>query len=127
MTQTLSANINGNIPNVAYNDLYLDSDGNISVSYDLQADLEQCAQASKTLLGELIFNTNIGIPYQQAIWIGVPNVQQFNAALRSAFLSIPDVVEVISLLIIQNDAKDINTLNYQAIINTIYGQGEING
>ncbi len=127
MTQTLSANINGNIPNTAYNDLYLDNEGNISVSYDLQAVLEQCSQAAKTLLAELIFNVNVGIPYQQSIWVGVPNIQQFNAALRKSFLSIPDVIEVISLLIIQNDASDINTLNYQAIISTVFGRGELNG
>lgn len=127
MTQTLSANINGTIPNVAYNDLYLDQEGNISVSTDLNALIEECAQAAKTLLGECIYNVNIGIPYQQAVWIGVPNPQQFNAALRNAFLNINGVVEVVSLIVIQSDPADVNTLTFNAEINTIYGLGTLNG
>ena len=127
MTQTLSANINGTLPAIAYNDLYLDKFGNISVSYDLTAITEQCAQAAKTLLGECVLNITVGIPYQQAVWIGVPNPQQFNAALRSAFLSINGVIEVISLIVIQSDPNDVNSLNYNAVINTIYGTGVFSG
>ncbi len=131
-TLTLAANINGTIPNVAYNDLYLDSTGNIATSFDQQALIEQCAQASKTLLDELVFNTTVGIPYPQAVWIGVPNIQQFTAALRSAFLSIDGVLEVIS--IVTSKADDTNfpsplndTLIFNAIIITIYGIGVVNG
>lgn len=131
-TLTLSANINGTIPGVAYNDLYLTSIGNIATSSDQQALLEQCAEASKTLLGELVFNTSVGIPYQQAVWIGVPNIQQFTAALRLAFLSIEGVTEVIS--IVTSQAEDTSrtltfndTLIFTAIIRTIYGVGTVNG
>ena len=127
MAQTLSANINGTIANVAYNDLYLDQDGNISISRDLNALIEECAQVAKTLLGECIYNVNIGIPYQQAVWIGVPNPQQFNASLRNAFLNINGVVEVVSLIVIQNDSSDVNSLAFNASINTIYGIGTLNG
>lgn len=121
--QTLSTNVNNNIPEVAFNDLYLNSDGNISVSYDLQAVLEGCAQAAQTLLDELIFNINQGIPYFQTLWIGVPNIQQFNAALRTAFLNVPNVIEVISLITSQVD----NQLNYSAVIQTAYGPSGVTG
>ncbi len=124
---TLLTTVNGQLIPVAYNDIYLNSMGNIATSFDLQAIVEQCAQAAKSLLSEQILNTNIGIPYQQAVWIGVPNVQQFNASLRSAFLNIDGVTEIISLNIIQNNANDTNTLSYNAIINTIYGIGTVNG
>lgn len=135
MTQTLSANINGTLTQtingivtpIAYNDLYLNKEGNISVSYGLTALVEQCAQAAKTLLGECVLNTTIGIPYQQSVWVGTPNPQQFNAALRNAFLSINGVTEVISLIIIQSDSSDVNSLNYNAVINTIYGTGVFSG
>ena len=121
--QTLSANINNNIPGVAYDDIYLDSNHNISVSYNLQAVLEACAQAAQTVLGEIIFNINQGIPFFQVVWIGVPNIQQYIAALRVAFLNVPNVVEVVSLMTSQID----NNLSYTAVIRTIYGSGGISG
>lgn len=119
--QTLAANVNNNLPNVAPNDLYLDSNGNIAMSFDINAALEACAEAAKTLLGEMVFNVNQGIPYFETVWVGVPNVQQFNAALRTAFLAVPNVVEVVSLITSQEN----NTLSYSAIIRTSFGTGGI--
>lgn len=121
--QTLSANVNNNIPGVAYDDLYLDSNNNISVSYDLEAVLEGCAQAAQTVLGEIIFNVNQGIPFFETVWIGVPNIQQYTAALRVAFLNVPNVVEVVSLMTSQVN----NELTYTAVIRTAFGSGGISG
>lgn len=118
---TLSANVNTNIPNVSFNDLYLDNDGNISLSYDLQAVLQACAQSAQTLLGEMIFNTNQGIPYFQVLWVGVPNIQQFTAALRAAFLAVPNVIEIVSLI----TSQESNNLLYSAVIRTNFGSGAI--
>lgn len=120
---TLSANVNNNLPNVSPNDIYLDADGNISLSFDIQAVLQACAQAAKTILGEMVFNVNQGIPYFQTVWIGVPNIQQFTAALRAAFLTVPNVVEVISLITSQEN----DILTYSAIIRTSYGSGGVTG
>lgn len=135
MALTISANVNGTqtenkngqIVAVAYNDIYLDSSNNIAMAYDQEALLQQCAEASKTLLGELIFNTNIGIPYQEAVWVGVPNLQQFQASLRAAFLSIEGVTEVVGLEVLQGGSNPNDTLAYTAIIKTIYGTGVLNG
>ena len=121
--QTLSANVNNNIPGVAYDDIYLDSNNNISISYDLEAVLEACAQAAQTVLGEIIFNVNQGIPFFQIVWVGVPNLEQYNAALRLAFLNVPNVVEVVSLMISQLN----NNLSYTAVIRTSFGSGGISG
>jgi len=121
--QTLSANVNSTIPGVAFNDIYLNAQGNISLSYDLQAVLQGCAQAAQTVLGEIIFNTNQGIPFFQTIWEGIPNVQQYTAALRVAFLNVPNVVEVVSLMTQQVN----NEFQYTAVIRTIYGSGGISG
>jgi hypothetical protein len=119
--QTLSANVNDSITGVAPNDIYLTPDGNISLSFDIQAALQACAQAAKTLLGEMIFNINQGIPYFQTVWVGVPNIQQFTAALRGAFLAVPNVIEVISLITSQVG----NALTYTAIIRTSFGVGNL--
>lgn len=119
--QTLSANINNSISGVAFNDIYLDGNGNISLSFDLTAVLQACSQASQTLLGECIYNINLGVPYEQALWIGVPNFAQFNASLRIALLQVPGVIEVVSLITSQNN----NTYVYNAMIRTIYGNGVV--
>jgi hypothetical protein len=107
----------------ADNDIYLNMQGNLSLSFDLQAILQDCEQVAKLQLGEAVLNINSGIPYFQTVWNGVPNLQQFTAALRSAFLAVPGVREVISLMTEQVD----DVLTYTAVIRTIYGIGGING
>lgn len=128
MTLTLSANVNGTISGVAYNDMYLDAFGNIATSYDQQAILEQCSQATKTLLGEMVLNTDVGIPYRETMWIGVPKTQQFNAAITNALLSIQGVLEVVSLIATQGgENKSPNEYNFTAIVRTTFGTGVVNG
>ncbi len=127
---TLSANVNNNIPGIGFNDLYMDKQNNIATSTDLQAVLEECAQAARTLLGECIFNLQIGIPYEQVVWVGVPNLEQFSASLRQAFLSIDGVNEVVSLFVQQQSntfvrSQSSDMLLFNAIIQTIYGTGTI--
>ena len=105
------------------NDIYLDSNGNMAIAEDLDAVLQACEQACKTLLGELVLQNNIGIPYFQSVFSGAPNVGVFNASLRSAITSIPGVIQVISLEI-EQVAED---LTYNAAIETQFGRGSING
>lgn len=126
MTQTIAANINNNIAGVAPGDIYLDAQGNIAVVYNQDAVLQACAQAAQTVLGEMIYNTTDGIPFFEAVWVGVPNIQQYAASLRSAFLNVGGgglVTEVVSLIPSQNG----NVLYYSAIIRTIYGTGTLTG
>ena len=115
MTQTLAVNAN--------NDLYLNPQGNIAVVYALQATLQACMHAARTILGEMVLQTDRCIPYFQNVFVGVPNIQQFQAALRVAWLQVADVVEVSSLTTQQVG----NTLTYEATIITDYGTGAING
>ena len=130
MTQTLSANVNNDIPGVAPNDLYLNSHGNISVSFDQECLLQECSQVAKTLLGEMIFNTDLGIPYFETVWGGVSNVAQFTASLRQSFLNVDGVLQVVSLVTSQGTDTSFNapfndTLTYTAVIRTIYGTGVV--
>jgi hypothetical protein len=115
MTQTFSVNSN--------NDLFLGIDGNISISYDLQAVLENCAHIVKVRLGEVVLNTDQGLPYFETVWNGVPNLIQFESAARNALLQIDGVTEVVSFKISIVD----DVLVYLATIRTIYGEGAING
>jgi len=128
MTQTLSCNVNNIASLGANNDIYLNQQGNISITRDLLAILEQCSQVAKTLLGECVFNTELGIPYFETVWVGVPNIAQFNASLRQSFLDVDGVIEVISLLTFQGgDGSPSDRLTYSAIIRTTFGTGAING
>lgn len=115
MTVTLSVNSN--------NDIYVGVDGNIALAYDLTATLQACAQAAKTILGEMVLNTDQGIPYFQVVWVGVPQLPQFEAALRSAWLAVEGVTDILSVSLTQSG----DTLLYSAEILTVYGQGVING
>lgn len=120
---SISANVNTTVFGAAFNDIYLDALGNISLSTDLQAVLENCAQAASTRLGEEVFNTNEGIPYFDSVFSGITRQQPLNAALRSAWLAVNGVVEVVSLMTDQVG----NAFTYTAIIRTSYGTGGISG
>jgi hypothetical protein len=115
MTQTFTVNAN--------NDIFINVMGNLSISYDLQATLQACAQAAKTRLGEMCLAVTSGLPFFETIWNGVPNLAQFELALRTAIINVSEVTDIISLTFSQSA----NILNYVAVINTSYGQGTING
>ncbi len=105
------------------NDIYLDKNGNLAISDGLTALIEICKQYMQTILGELVLNTDQGLPYFQAVFTGVPNVQQFVAAGRAALLTVDGVIQVLSFDVTVSDKK----LNYIAVIQTIYGEGVVNG
>jgi len=105
------------------NDIYLDNNGNLAISTGLTALIEICKQYMQTRLGELVLNTTTGIPYFQSVFTGVPNIQQFVAAGRAALLSVEGVTQVLSFDVSMTG----KTLSYVATIQTIYGQGVVNG
>lgn len=100
------------------NDIFLDANGNISLIYEIDAVLQACEHAVKAQFDEMIFSSTSGVPSFQTIWRGgEPNIAQYDAALRRAILSVPDVLEIRSLDIIVEE----NTFKYEATINTVYG------
>lgn len=115
MVQTLSTDSN--------NDLFLNREGNISVSRDLEAVLQNCEHAVKVRRGELVLDVEGGIPYFQIVFNGIPNPIQFEAAVRSTLLQQDGVIEVTSFTMIQEG----NSLQYTAVIRTSFGEGIVNG
>jgi hypothetical protein len=107
----------------ARNDLTLSSDGNLSLSSELDATMQACAHAARTLLGEMIYATDQGIPNFQVVWSGAPNVPQFEAYLRRQLLAVEGVEQILSIDVAVSD----NVLSYRAVIQTIYGTGSLNG
>lgn len=122
MPLTISSNVNTSVPGITTNDIYLDNVGNINLSTGITAILENCAQAAKTRMGEEVLHTDQGIPYFSTVFVGIPNLEQTQAAFRTAWLAVEGVIEVISLVFTQQD----NTLFYSAIIRTTEGTGELN-
>lgn len=113
MTQTFTTN--------ADQDIFINSEGLLSISTGLQAVLEACETASYALLGEMIFSSGQGLPYFQTVWVGSPNYAVFRAALIATLLGVDGVLDVPNLsLQVQS-----GTLTYRAIIKTKYGQAEL--
>lgn len=115
MTKTFATNNN--------NDLFIGNDGNLAIVNGQQAVLQACATAAKAQLGEMIYATNRGLPNFQTVWVGSPNLAQFEAALRQTLLSVNGVTEITDL----STSVTNNTLFYTATIKTIYGMGTLNG
>lgn len=103
------------------NDIFINSTGNLDIQTGIQATLQACAQISKAQLGEMVLAMQEGIPNFQTVWVGVPNLAQFEAYLRTALLAVEGVRNILNLTTgISN-----NVLSYTAVIETVYGQGEI--
>ena len=115
MTQTFGADEN--------NDLYIGDDGNLVIVSGLEAVKQSCESAVKAQRGEMIYASTSGLPNFQAVWVGVPNIGQFRAALRQVLIEVDGVNSVNSIVIGQKG----NTLIYQAVISTAYGNSSING
>lgn len=115
----------------ANNDLYLDTDGNIAIVTDLQAVLQACQQAAKTLLGEMVLQTDQGIPYFTAVWVGVPNLSAFQNALTTSWLQVTGVVSVDNLttkqapVVIPGTTLTSEAVSYSATITTIFGSSNL--
>lgn len=106
------------------NDLFLDNAGNISVVDGLQAVLYACASAARTKLGECVLQVDYGIPFEETVWLGVPQIAQYQAALRQALQQVDGVQQVLSLNVARVNAQ---TLGYTAVIQTDFGQGNLGG
>lgn len=105
------------------NDFYIDNNGNIAIVSGIEAVLQACATAAKAQLGEMIYAIDQGVPNFQTLWVGVPNIQQWEVALSTTLENVPGVVSVTQLnVIIAN-----NELSYTATIQTTYGESTING
>ena len=115
MTKTLAVDSN--------NDIYVGSDGNLAIAENIDATMQNAAQAVKAQLGEMILAIDQGMPNFQTIWNGAPNVPQFEGYLRATILAVENVLEIQDLTIVSLNG----TLQYQAQILTSYGSMVLNG
>lgn len=107
----------------ADNDLFLTPTGDLAFAVDAEAVAQSSVQAARTLRGELVLDVTLGIPYFDTVWTGVPNIRQFEAALRQRLLAVRDVRGIVSL----STAHNGSVLSYVATLSTTFGSVTING
>lgn len=73
-------------------DLTVDTAGNIAVATPPYALAQDAASAIRLMLGELFFDTTIGVPYLTGILGFTPPVSQMKQYFVAAALSVPGVV-----------------------------------
>lgn len=115
MTRIIATNEN--------NDIYLGLDGHLAIKTGIQATLQACEHACLAQRGEMIYAVDRGMPTMDTLWGGVTAPRQYEAAVRAAILAVDGVVRVLSLTYEVVDG----IFKYYALIETIYGNGEISG
>lgn len=99
-------------------DMFLDRQGNLSVSREMDAVVELCTQASQVLQAELIYAQTRGIPFFDIVFIESPDLNLYEVHIRQALLSVKHVQSVDSVLF-RWEGVD---LHYQAEITTDFGK-----
>ncbi len=105
------------------NDIHLGNDGNLALVAGQQAIKNCCEHYAKALRGEMIHKLDKGMPYWQTTFGRQADIPLFEALFRERMLEIDGVIAVISFSAALID----NTLNYTAVIQTIYGSINLYG
>lgn len=107
------------------NDIYLDSNGNLALCKDIQAVKVAVSCATKTNYGEIVLDTQAGIPYFETIFTAHPDIELWKTYMKEAILKVPKVIGINAFKTYIDYQKSL--LKYAVIINTEYGTEEING
>ena len=84
-------------------DLTVDASGNLAVASSPYALAQDAASAIKTFLGEVYFDTTIGVPWMQQI-LGQPlNLALLKAQLAAAAETVPGVASAVVFITAFND------------------------
>ncbi len=72
-------------------DLVIDSDGNIAVGSDPYSQAQDAASAIRTFLGEVYYDTTLGVDYSQILGT-LPSTALMKKLFSNAALTVPGVV-----------------------------------
>ena len=107
----------------SHNDLYLDKGGSLAILLGAEAVAETSEHFAQTLRGEMIYETQSGIPYLGQTFERSPNLAQFEAALRRRLEAVPEVTSIEAL-----DVQWVSgEIKYTATLETPQGLVSING
>jgi hypothetical protein len=107
------------------NDIFLTAEGNLALVKDIEAVKVAVLCQTRTTYGEVILNTQAGIPYFQTIFTAHPDIELWKKYMKDTILAIPKVLGISDFKTYIQYGK--NLLKYAIIINTEYGQEVING
>lgn len=86
-------------------DLLLDAEGNIAKASEPYALAQDAASAIRTWLGEVYFDTTLGLPWAQQIFGKVPSLSLLKEQIKQAALSVPDVDSAEVFLVALTDRR----------------------
>lgn len=95
----------------------------LGVCYDKIAVKQNCDSAIRQQINELNYSYSKGIDYFNNVFTGTPNYQLFEAQARNQLNNVYGVISVISFDYIIHE----NLIEYLSLIDTIYGEIQING
>jgi len=88
----LKCNINNDIKNVSFNDIYTDDGGNLQVVSGLDALKQLVSQALWLWYGEYDFNTTIGVTYRRLMSNKFSRSSLFQFQIQKAIMSINEYI-----------------------------------
>ncbi len=105
------------------NDLVLNNNNRLKMLTGANAVGAATEHTVSTLLGEMIYQSTDGVPYQEVVFNGVPDLVQIQFYIVREIHRVTGVVRVSDFTINFLD----NILSYEARLETIYGEIFING
>lgn len=105
------------------NDLYLDTSGNLAITFNINALADISKNKVLTNLGEPQYNAEDGIPYFDTIFTDTPKIDLFQAAIIGDLESLDNIERVSNF----EYKQDNGIFSYTLIEHTTYGDIELNG
>lgn len=105
------------------NDLVQDAAGNLMIFSGIEAEAQESQHFAATARGEMIHQTQNGVPFFPLTFGATPSIPQLEASIISRLRQSPDVIEILSV-----EARQVSdSLVYTATIRTSSGVTKING
>ncbi len=102
-------------------DLVLDLNGNIAIADEPYSIAQDCASAIRLKLGELWYNTTIGVPYNEILGQFPPNIPLLKALFVAAAKAVPGVSQTTPPVVFISQVTNRVVLG-QVLITTTSGQ-----
>lgn len=105
------------------NDIYMDGLNGLALKEDAEALANIVLNRAQTVTGELQYDLAAGIPYFTTIFASPPDVQMWQAFVKTDVLSVPGILSVDSLTL----KNENGTLGFVLVATTVFGGITVNG